>query len=142
MLHFTTICDTRYTLRDGSTCHSRTRQQDGRRPLKCTNPVDFHLVPNGKISLTRQGDILHFLKRLFFQGNWISSYFSLILKFLNSHPFYPQFLFDPPLLYQSISIIFPSSIIKFSFNLTILLFFYLFLILLAIYFDISNLFTR
>ena len=65
MLHFATICDTRYTLRDGSTCHSRTRHQDGRRPLKCTNPVDFHLVPKVKISLTRQGGILHFLSDFF-----------------------------------------------------------------------------
>lgn len=41
------------------------QMQDGRRPLKCTNPVDFHLVPKVKISLTRQGGILHFLSDFF-----------------------------------------------------------------------------
>ena len=79
-------------LRNSITCHSRTRQQDGCRPLKRTNPVDFHLVPNGKISLTRQGDILHFLSD-FFSGELDKFVFL-------THPKNSQF---PPLL-SSISL--------------------------------------
>lgn len=41
------------------------QMQDEHRPLRCTNPVDFHLVPKVKISLTRQGGILHFLSDFF-----------------------------------------------------------------------------